>query len=542
MPHRRIGPAPKSSVQGSSGVSGPPSGRRPLPPDLVRDASRRLGIVGLLAATLWVVGTILYHVFLSTSDPFTAGGMALGSDAFVVPGFLSSIALYFYSRHSTRDPRFIFDLGLAYMVFTALLLGLMFHWDSVPPDWRIIPMITWTGAITVIFAAIVPSTPLKTFIAGVIAVSMNPIGMLVARARGVWNFDPASDALMMHYPDYLLVGVSVVISHVLTNLGQQVAKAREMGSYELGALLGKGGMGEVYKAKHRMLARPAAIKLIRPEVIAARGESAEVAIARFRREADIAARLRSPHTVALYDFGVSDDETLYLVMEFLEGMTLETLVRKTGPVSTGRAVFLLTQICDSLEEAHAYNLVHRDIKPANIHVGRVGLHSDFVKVLDFGLAKAIGAMSARDGGEIVGETIAAMITRGAETGLHTNAAALPGTPAYMAPEMLTGQPIDGRSDIYAVGCVAYFLLTGNLVFEGTTVMHVLAQHLSATPIPPSQRTELPVPGSLDALVLSCLAKDPAERPQSAAELAAKLAAIKSDSWDEELASRWWLNQ
>ena len=238
------------------------------------------------------------------------------------------------------------------------------------------------------FAAIVPSTPAKTLLAGVLAVSMNPIGMWIARARGLWNFEAATDALLMHYPDYLLLGVAVVISHVVTGLGQQVAKAREMGSYQLGELLGRGGMGEVYHATHRMLARPAAIKLIRPEVIGGSDPAAaQLAVARFRREAETAASLRSPHTVELYDFGVTDDQTLYFVMELLEGLNLESLVRRHGPLPAGRVVHILRQVCASLEEAHERGLVHRDIKPANIHVGRMGLVYDFVKVLDFGLVK-----------------------------------------------------------------------------------------------------------------------------------------------------------
>ena len=224
------------------------------------------------------------------------------------------------------------------------------------------------------FAAIVPSTPVKTLIAGLIAVSMNPLAMLIARARGTWHFGSPADAVLMHYPDYLLVGVAVVISHVVTSLGQQVAKAREMGSYQLGELLGRGGMGEVYRATHRMLARPAAIKLIRPEMIGAGDPAgAQLAVKRFRREAEAAANLRSPHTVELYDFGVTDDQTLYFVMELLEGMDLETLVQRHGPLPAGRVIHILRQVCESLEEAHARGLVHRDIKPANIHVGRLGL-------------------------------------------------------------------------------------------------------------------------------------------------------------------------
>jgi serine/threonine-protein kinase len=243
-----------------------------------------------------------------------------------------------------------------------------------------------------------------------------------------------------------------------------------MGSYKLGELLGTGGMGEVYKATHRMLARPAAIKLIRPEVIASSTETSELAIRRFQREADVAARLRSPHTVELYDFGVADDDRLYFVMELLEGMTIEKLVRTTGPVPAGRAIYMLRQVCESLEEAHASGLVHRDIKPANLHVGRVGLHDDFMKVLDFGLVKAVDRQED-------GLTLA------------TQANLTPGTPAYMAPELVNGATIDGRADIYALGCVAYYL-----VFEAGTIMQDADQARVGTGDPAFATNGAPGPG------------------------------------------------
>ncbi len=288
------------------------------------------------------------------------------------------------------------DLGLVYMVLTAVALGHMFHWDPMPRDLRIAPEISWIGAVVLMFAAIVPSTRLKTLVAGLIAVSMNPMAMLIARARGTWNFESPTDALLMHYPDYLLVGVAVVISHIVTTLGQQVAKAREMGSYQLGELLGRGGMGEVYKATHRMLARPAAIKLIRPETLGAGDPAAaELAVTRFRREAQAAANLRSPHTVELYDFGVTDDQTLYFVMELLDGLDLDTLVRAARSACRPRASSTSCARSARHSRRRTSGLVHRDIKPANIHVGRLGLVYDFVKVLDFGLVKPIADRSRR---------------------------------------------------------------------------------------------------------------------------------------------------
>jgi serine/threonine-protein kinase len=369
-------------------------------------------------------------------------------------------------------------------------------------------------------AAIVPSSRTKTFFAGLVAASMNPVAMLWARAQGTWDFGPASNALLMHYPDYLLVGVAVVISHVVTTLGRRVAKAREMGSYQLGELLGRGGMGEVYKASHRMLARPAAIKLIRPEMLGGSDPAVAVrAIARFRREAEAAAHLRSAHTVEIYDFGVTEDQTLYLVMEFLEGMDLESLVRQHGPMPAPRVVHVLRQACESLEEAHARGLVHRDIKPANIHLGRVGCREDFVKVLDFGLVKAAEG--------------------GSQQSLASIEGVIMGTPAYMAPEMALGDRVDARADLYALGCVAYYLLTGEQVFAGDTVLKVITQHLRAAPPPPSERTELPIPPALEHLVLACLAKNPDERPQTARQLTQSLDSIAGMTWSEEDAARWW---
>jgi eukaryotic-like serine/threonine-protein kinase len=513
-----IGPPLGTTPAELAGSRGYP---RAFPADLLREASRRLRTLLLLAAVLWVVGPALAHVALRAMSPLDPRWRSLGpTDAIAALAVVGSLALFAYIRRSDRDPGFILDLGLAYMVLSAAALGLLIHWEPTQ-DWPVFPTISWIGAIVLMTAAFVPSTPRKTLVAGLIAASMNPIGMLIARARGSWDFGPTSNVLLMHYPDYLLVGVAVVISHVVTRLGQQVAKAREMGSYQLGELLGRGGMGEVYKATHRMLARPAAIKLIRPEMLAVlSGESAQLAVKRFRREAEAAANLRSPHTVELYDFGVTDDRTLYFVMELLDGMDLQTLVDQHGPVPAGRVIHILRQVCESLEEAHTVGLVHRDIKPANIHVGRLGLRHDFVKVLDFGLVKSVTGPNSED-------------TLGTATGMT------PGTPAYMAPEMTMGEAVDGRADLYALGCVAYYLLTGEIVFEGANPLQMIARHLREAPIPPSRRTDLSVPPALERLVLACLAKAPEDRPRSAGELGRELAAIDTDPWGEEQAIRWW---
>jgi tRNA A-37 threonylcarbamoyl transferase component Bud32 len=516
-----IGPVARTTP---SKTPSSPAQPRALPADLLRDASRRLGVMCLVAAGLWTLGSGLAHLAARSMNPGDPQWRQLGMpDVIGISAVVSSLLLFAYTRKPDRDPRRILDLGLAYLVFTAVDLGLTFHWEKMG-TWheRIAPEISWIGAVVLMFAAIVPSTPAKTAIASFIAVSMNPLSMLLARARGTWNFASPTDALLMHYPDYLLVGVAVVISHVVTSLGQQVAKAREMGSYELGELLGRGGMGEVYKATHRMLARPAAIKLIRPEMIASGDPAgAQLAVQRFRREAEVAASLRSPNTVELYDFGVTDDGTLYFVMELLEGMDLESLVQRHGPVAPSRVIHIIRQTCASLEEAHQRGLMHRDIKPANIHLGRLGLVYDFVKVLDFGLVKPIA-------------------DRSIEQTLTTQAGLIIGTPGYMAPEMAIGERVDGRADLYAIGCVAYYLLTGQQVFDGTTAMQIMSKHLQAAPVPPSARGAFTIPAALDALVLSCLAKEPEERPQSAADLARRLSAIDVAPWTDLQAKEWWL--
>ena len=518
-------PPPRSLPQRSQG------GVRSLPPDLVREASQRIGILSLLGAILWLVATVLGHLTLRAQTPPGDPrwrSVILPADAIAIASIIGSLAIFAYTRRTTNPKRSL-DLGLAYMIGISFALGLMFHLGLIyfgaraPQSRPVTPEISWIGVVILMFAAIVPTPPRRTVIAALIAVSMNPIGMLLARAYGAWDLGAATNVLVMHYPDFMLAGVAGVISHVVTQLGRQVTKAREMGSYRLGELLGSGGMGEVYKATHTMLARPAAVKLIRPEALGAGdGEAAQLAMRRFTREAEAAANLRSPHTVEVYDFGVTEDQRLYFVMEMLEGLDLETLVREHGALPAGRVVHIVRQVCESLEEAHARGLVHRDIKPANIHVGRVGLRYDFVKVLDFGLVKEVKRPSA------------------AESLLTAEGLAL-GTPSYMSPELALGEDVDGRADIYALGCVAYYLLTGHLVFESDNPMRIMVRHIDEKPVPPSTRTDRPIPPSLDDAVLGCLAKEPAARTPSAAALAAALARAASDTepWGDAQAAQWW---
>ncbi|MDP9180035.1 MAG: serine/threonine protein kinase [Gemmatimonadota bacterium] len=518
--------------------------RRPesaVPNDLLKQAARRLEIISLLATALWTVSSIAWHLQLGSESGQLGFAPYQLSDNVAVVAVIASLALFYYARNTHREPRFIPNLGLGYMVLTSTAIGLITHWYIDPSIGQpvIAPTISWIGVVILMFAAVIPISTPKTIIAGLIAASMNPIGMLIARERGVWHFDSSLNALMMHYPDYVLIGVAVVIARVVTMLGQEVSKAREMGSYQLGDLLKRGGMGEVYRATHTMLARPAAIKLIRPEMLGGgNGDDAQIAVKRFHREAAAAASLRSPHTVELFDFGVTEDQTLYFVMKLLQGMDLESMVQKHGPLPAARVIHILCQACESLEEAHARGLVHRDIKPANIHVGHVGIRDDFVKVLNFGLVKSVAA-SSEVSLKVLDFGLAKSLAESGEVYPDTAVGPTNGTPAYMAPAMALGETVDGRADIYALGCVAYYLLTGKLVFEAESPLEMVARHLHNEPVAPSIRVGIDIPQRLELLVLSCLAKNADARPTTAGSLRQALRALDVQLWSDAQAKEWW---
>jgi len=298
-----------------------------------------------------------------------------------------------------------------------------------------------------------------------------------------------------------------------------MTEVRRLGQYELLESLGAGGMGEVWRARHVLLDRPAAVKLVRPD---ASGASREQLLERFLREARATSALRSPHTVQLYDFGVTDDGALYYVMELLHGLDLRSMVEHHGPLQADRTIHMARAVCASLDEAHQRGLLHRDIKPANIFACRLGVVFDFPKVLDFGLVKAIADTGAQ--------------------GIQLTATnAVLGTPAFMAPELATGSAeVDARADLYALGCVMYWLLTGRLVFRAENAMAMVMAHVAEMPTPPSDHTELPIPPALRDVVMQCLEKNPKDRFSSAVELSAALAEVPLETqWDQARAKRWW---
>src|SRR3954453_8770521 len=491
-----------------------------LPSELLGQTCRRVGIVSLVFASLWVITLILNNIvarglgqmaFMQALWPFPGNLVS-------IIGVASSLGMTWLARRLSGKPMLL-DVGAGFLVLQCLLIAILSQWAPVP----ISPRVSWVCIPILFYPAIVPNTPRRTLITSLLAASMEPVALGLSHLRGAQVQLNTFYILWDFLPTYICAFLVVIPVKIIHRLGQQVRRARELGSYRLEEPLGKGGMGEVFRATHQMLARPAAVKLIRSEILGASSASmARVITERFRREAEAAASLRSPHTISLYDFGVSQDATFFLVMELLDGLDLETLVERFGPVPPERAVHLLRQACASLAEAHSGGLVHREINPSNIFTCRIGLDVDFVKVLDFGLVKAIG-------------------DRDREATLLTAPDATTGTPAYIAPEVIRGdREPDHRVDIYTLGCVGYWLLTGRLVFHAANGIQMMFQPPNTPPVPPSQRSELEISPELDSVILACLAKDPDERPRDASELSRLVAGARArESWSEDRAHRWW---
>ncbi len=366
-------------------------------------------------------------------------------------------------------------------------------------------------------AALVPSDPRRTAWISAASVAAMPFAaFLLIRANPSRELPLAAVVTQATLWATFTALLATLLSSVTFHLRRSVARARRLGQYTLLEKIGEGGMGVVYRAEHEMLRRPTAIKLL---PLASAGEQS---LKRFEREAQLTARLNNPHTVSVYDYGRTPEGAFYYVMEYLDGLDLERLVREEGPLPPGRVIYILRQVCEALAEAHAVGLVHRDIKPANIVLSEYGGIADFAKVLDFGLVKDVtGSADAR----------------------LTREDVIAGTPQYLAPETIRdGTSSDPRSDLYALGAVAYYLLTATPVFDGRP-MAVIQSHLNASPEPPSARLGRPLPPKFERLVLDCLEKDPIRRPETAEALAARLAACDDvDPWDAEDARSWWRNR
>ncbi len=489
-----------------------------IPKEVAEHGARRLawlavGYAGLLVV-MYALGSFVQPGLIA---PAKAGNLYLVS---MGAGLMAAAATAGLAFSGKLSGRLVLDLGLIFQVLGGLFLALLEHAIAWAPD-AVLRGHSAVGIWIAFYVLVVPGTLGKTTLAALATAFMGPLGLAVHVVGGQPS-PAAAQWVSLFFPTFLIAAGAVALSRRAHQMvAPQPTGSPEMGNYQLIHLLGRGGMGEVWWAQHRRLGRVAAVKLIRPEALRAESEEHVMAVRRrFEREAKATAALRSPHSVALYDFGVSENGSFYYVMELLEGMDLETFIQRFGPLPAARVIYFLLQALDALAEAHASGLTHRDIKPKNVFVCRLGFNYDFIKVLDFGLVQLQ-----------VSEIDSRLTREGTATG----------TPAYMAPEMSIGKgDVDARTDLYALGCLAYWLITGQLVFEATNPVGMALAHVQSTPAPPSQRTELEVPPELERLVLACLEKDPVNRPQSALDLAHALAAIPiEEPWSAQQAERWW---
>ncbi|MFL5511173.1 MAG: serine/threonine-protein kinase [Gemmatimonadales bacterium] len=487
--------------------------------DFVRE---RLALVG---KTLFLVSFGFYLFLLASmvlvgGAPFVAvvrGPVALGHLA----ASWTMGLLWLLASRARLSRRSLGTLDAISIVVACGFLSIM----TVNDEGQILQVLLALTVTVMIRAILVPSRPGRTMLLTALAF-LPTVVMCIARHHPTELLPGFSASYQKQYMtlntvlwSVLGITLATITSRVTYGLRRQVAEANELGQYVLEEKIGGGGMGEVWRARHRLLIRPAAIKLIRPQM----SGDAELLLRRFEREARATAALKSPHTVQLYDFGATDDGRLYYVMELLDGLDLDTLVRQHGPLPAERVVHILRQVCSSLQDAHVNGLVHRDIKPANIVVSRAGTTFDFAKVLDFGLVKLDTDQKADDDVKL------------------TNEGSAGGTPAFMAPEVVLGvADTDHRVDLYALGCVAYWLLTGKLVFAGKSVVEVMFHHAHTLPSKPSTRSELSIPPSLEELVMDCLEKDPPRRPASAEAVSTRLDAVSfQEAWTVERAEHWW---
>jgi eukaryotic-like serine/threonine-protein kinase len=383
-----------------------------------------------------------------------------------------------------------------------------------PPPYGIYTALLAVTHVSISRAMIVPSIPRRTvwlavssFAAIVLSCALVPLPLEMVQGGATRK------AVVLTAVEWSIagIGVSFLASKVIYGLHEIAREARQLGQYALEEKIGEGGMGEVYRARHAMLRRPTAVKLLS-------GDGSEAQLRRFEKEVQLTARLTHPNTISIYDYGRTPDGVFYYAMELLDGLTLHELVQNEGPQPAGRVIHLLRQVCSALREAHGIGLIHRDIKPANIHLCRRGDVPDFVKVLDFGLVREVKN--------------AADVTR-------SNVDAVVGTPLFMAPEaILTPDKLDARADIYGLGCVAYYLVAGAPPFTGESAVEVLAHHLHSPPAAPSRRTA--VPDDLERVIMTCLAKDRVDRPQSAEALSRMFEqCADAKTWTEADAAAWW---
>jgi eukaryotic-like serine/threonine-protein kinase len=461
------------------------------------------GVLGTVLLGMFVVGLVLAFVFFPERAWELHTNLSKLSHLLAGLGMLGGAAI---CRGRTRPRWFLSTFDVVAMAKAGFLISLIVYF--APTGLRVeflgLPALVFVVSLR---AALVPSPPRWTALVAIATAPSVPIGAFL-RARSDPTFpvggleSPYSVLAFSMVWTVLTVVGATVIAKVVYGLRAEVKSAMKLGQYTLENEIGHGGMGSVYRAKHALLRRPTAIKLLAPERTSAVDQK------RFEREVQLTSMLTHPNTIAIYDFGHTREGVFYYAMELLEGMTLEKLVEDEGPQPPDRVIHLLLQIAGALAEAHDAALIHRDVKPANVFLTTRGGMKDFVKVLDFGLVKEVDPKAPN----------------------LSTADAIAGTPLYMAPESITDpNGIDARVDLYAVGGVAYWLLTGTPPFQGTNLIEICSQHLHSPVEPPSERLRRPVPEKLEQIVLRCLAKSREERPASAKVLIELLSAAKDDA-------------
>jgi serine/threonine-protein kinase len=480
-----------------------------LPQHVITRAAHRVGTAALTWAAAYVAAILVNEYAAHTVGHLPPHGWNLGHTVAVL--FVTmSFALFGVSRSGWLGPERLLDLGLVYEVVGGFAIVVGTSAGMIWDERAHILGLSWICVWIAGFPFIIPATPSRAGLAAFLTAAMAPIGLAAWHLLSGTSMPSARIWSGFTVPPLLCAGIAMLGARIVYGMGRDIERARQMGAYRLEERLGEGGMGEIWLARHRMLARPAAVKLVRLDAF--RTDTARsAALVRFEREAQLTARLSSPHTVRLYDFGVTETGVFYYAMELLDGLDLESLVRLEGPMRPERAVHFLIQACRSLAEAHALGLVHRDIKPANLFVCRQGEEYDVLKVLDFGLVRPEAARP--------------------DAPRLTDEATIVGTPAYMAPEAATGEPVGPPADLYALGCVGYWLLTGEHAFGGRTPVEVLLRQMNDAPVPVRSRSASEIPAALEAVLLKCLEKDPRQRPPSAEALDDILAGIP-------LARRW----
>jgi hypothetical protein len=484
---------------------------RPIPTEdqeALRHTARRAFWIGLW---VWPSFTLLdvfmcYVAYPATPFRWFLVGRVIGEIPFVI-GYLAS-------RHAAVSPRVLANLQDFSFLAAAMGVALM----AIPLGGLVSPYMHGISIVLLVRAVVVPEPWRKALpIFGAIGLSFpvvmgSHLALFPSAAAGMGR-----DLLIGFGANYVFVVGSAVIgllsSHLSWAARQQLYRARRLGRYRLQAPIGQGGMGEVWLAWDLSLKRNVALKLMRST-----GAPDHESLLRFEREAQAASQLRIPHSVQIYDFGASDDGIHYIAMEYLAGLDLETMVNRYGPLPPERVLWFARQICDSLEEAHAAGVIHRDVKPSNLFVTRVGANPDFLKLLDFGLAR-------------LRPTQGIDVYRSQEGMVH-------GTPVFMPPELWEGAEADERSDIYAMGVTLYFLLTGEVPYEGATPADVMRAQGIRQPVLPSARLGVPLPGGLEAAIMRCIAKRPEARFQSVRELRRALDEV-AGGWSTAEAEAWW---